>query len=53
MSAIQHSHQIIVMEDGTIAEKGTHEELMALGGLYHEMYRLQQLEALVEQGGDA
>ncbi|EMR06718.1 putative multidrug resistance ABC transporter ATP-binding/permease protein YheI [Bhargavaea cecembensis DSE10] len=53
MSAIQHAHQIIVMEDGTIAEKGTHDELMALGGIYHEMYRLQQLEALVEQGGDA
>lgn len=53
MSAIQHAHQIIVMDGGTVAEKGTHDELMALRGQYYEMYELQQLEALVEQGGDS
>ena len=51
LSAIQHAHQIIVMEEGTIVEKGTHEQLLARNGKYKEMYDLQQLEVMVEQGG--
>ena len=53
LSAIQHAHQIIVMEEGTIIEKGSHEALMKLKGIYYEMYQLQQLESLVEKGGEA
>ncbi len=52
LSAIQHAHQIIVMHEGTIVESGTHTELMKLNGRYKEMYDLQQLEVLVEQGGE-
>ncbi len=52
LSAIAHAHQIIVMENGTIVEKGTHEELISRKGIYYEMYELQQLETLVEQGGE-
>ena len=52
LSAIQHAHKIIVMHEGTIVEAGTHEELLALNGRYKEMYDLQQLEVLVEQGGE-
>lgn len=52
LSAIQQAHTILVIEDGTVIEKGTHEELMALKSSYYEMYQLQQLEQLVEQGGD-
>lgn len=51
LSAIEHAHLIIVMHEGTIVEKGTHDELMELQGRYYEMYQLQQLEQLVEKGG--
>lgn len=50
LSAIQHAHIIIVMHEGTVVEKGTHEELMSLRGRYYEMYELQQLEQQVEKG---
>ncbi|WKA56430.1 ABC transporter transmembrane domain-containing protein [Planococcus shixiaomingii] len=53
LSAIQHAHQILVMHEGTVAEIGTHEALLEKKGRYYEMYQLQQLEALVEQGGEA
>lgn len=52
LSAIQHAHQILVMQEGTVAEIGSHDELMKRKGIYYEMYELQQLEALVEQGGE-
>ncbi|MEI5906730.1 ABC transporter transmembrane domain-containing protein [Bacillus spongiae] len=51
LSAIQHANLIIVLQEGKIIERGTHEELMDLHGHYHEMYVRQQLEELVEHGG--
>lgn len=36
--------KIIVLEDGKIAEQGTHEELLALKGYYYELYEKQSLE---------
>lgn len=51
LSAIQHAHKILVMHEGSVAEVGTHEELLQMNGKYKEMYDLQQLEVMVEQGG--
>ncbi|WP_042356171.1 ABC transporter ATP-binding protein [Bacillus rubiinfantis] len=51
LSAVQHANQILVLDDGQIIEKGTHEALLALGGWYQQMYTQQQLEELVELGG--
>jgi ATP-binding cassette, subfamily B, multidrug efflux pump len=51
LSAIQHANLIIVLDNGKVIERGTHEELMASGGWYKEMYLRQQLEELVEHGG--
>ena len=42
LSTVVDAHQILVMEQGRIVERGTHAELLALGGRYAEMWRLQQ-----------
>ena len=52
LSAVQHANQIIVMDEGKIIQSGTHEELMKEHGWYRDMYNQQQLEELVEQGGN-
>jgi len=44
ISTIKEADLIIVIDEGTIAEQGTHDELLAMGGLYAELFRMQQLE---------
>ncbi|WP_082926756.1 peptidase domain-containing ABC transporter [Paenibacillus tuaregi] len=41
LSTIKDSDLIVVMKNGEIAERGTHAELMILGGVYSELYRTQ------------
>lgn len=48
ISAVRHANQIIYLKDGQIAERGTHEELLAKKGLYYETYMAQYGEFLVE-----
>jgi ABC-type multidrug transport system fused ATPase/permease subunit len=41
LSTIQASNKIIVLKDGVVAESGTHDRLLSLGGVYAELYRKQ------------
>ena len=51
LSTVHRADQIVVLENGRIAEQGTHRELLALDGLYKEIYDLQlrpQEEVMLE-----
>src|SRR3954463_2608132 len=41
LSTILHADEILVMQHGEIKERGSHRELLALGGLYQRLYQLQ------------
>jgi len=41
LSTIRHADCIVVLDDGGIAQKGKHEELLQQGGLYAELYHMQ------------
>jgi ABC-type multidrug transport system fused ATPase/permease subunit len=41
LSTIRDADQIIVLKEGVVAEQGTHQELLAAGGVYAELHRIQ------------
>ena len=41
LSTIEHADQVLVMDHGRIVERGTHASLLAQGGLYEHLYRMQ------------
>lgn len=48
ISTIKNANHILVMDNGQIVEQGTHDELIALGGEYRDLYEMQLLENMAE-----
>ncbi|MDZ7279210.1 SmdA family multidrug ABC transporter permease/ATP-binding protein [Pantoea eucrina] len=49
LSALTEANEILVMQHGTVAQRGDHDSLLAQNGWYREMYRYQQLEAALDE----
>ena len=49
ISTLQNADKIILLQDGQIAETGTHDSLIDKGGIYYEMAKRQQLEAILNE----
>jgi len=48
-STVRDADQIVVLQDGKISERGTHDELLAAGGYYADLYQKQLLEEELER----
>jgi ATP-binding cassette subfamily B protein len=51
LSTIRNADRIIVIDDGRIAEQGSHEELLALGGIYSRLYYMTYQQHGVDGNG--
>lgn len=49
MSAVMHADMILVMRDGTIIERGTHDDLIARGGWYADTFHAQAMQARLRE----
>jgi ATP-binding cassette subfamily B protein len=49
LAVVQRAAQTVVLVDGKIAEKGSHQELIEVGGRYHQLFRLQSKEIMGAQ----
>ncbi len=53
LSTVVDADQIVVLDDGRVAERGTHEELLDANGLYAELWYRQAAERVVEEAAEA
>jgi ABC-type transport system involved in Fe-S cluster assembly fused permease/ATPase subunit len=53
LSTIVDADQIVVLDEGRVAERGTHDELLEQGGLYSELWQRQAAERLAEEIAEA
>jgi ABC-type transport system involved in Fe-S cluster assembly fused permease/ATPase subunit len=53
LSTVVEADQIVVLDDGRVAERGTHAELLRKNGLYADMWARQQAEAEAEEQAEA
>ncbi len=51
VTSVQDADEIIILQNGAITERGTHDQLLALDGYYAQIYRLAHEETEVEQNG--
>lgn len=49
ISTVKGADQILVLDDGAIVERGTHQDLLALGGVYARMYRRELLSQELDE----
>lgn len=49
LSALTEASEILVLQHGKVAQRGSHEQLAAASGWYRDMYRYQQLEAALDE----
>ena len=50
LSTVRHADAIVVMQEGRVIEQGRHEDLVARGGLYADLWRVQTGEQAMEHG---